>query len=75
MNTEMIQMIATGLTIAIGAIGPAFAMGKIASSGLESIGRNPDSENAIRTTMVLGLAFVESIAIFTLVIALIIKFV
>lgn len=75
MDIESIKLIAAGLTIALGAFGPAIAMGMIASKGLESIGRNPETENAVRTTMVLGIAFAESLAIFSLVIALIIKFV
>ena len=75
MTPESVQLIAMGLTIAIGAIAPAIAMGMIASRGLDAIGRNPETENAIRTTMILGLAFVESLAIFALVVSLIIKFV
>lgn len=75
MNPEVAHTFAVAGTIAIGAIGPAIAMGWIASRGLESIGRNPETENAIRNTMVLALAFVESLAIFALVVALILKFV
>jgi F-type H+-transporting ATPase subunit c len=75
METESVKLWAMMATIAIGTIAPAISMGMIASKGLDSIGRNPETENAIRTTMVLGIAFVESIAIFALVVALIIKFV
>lgn len=75
MDAETIKLIMMGATIALGAFGPAIAMGIIASKGLDSIGRNPETENAVRTTMILGLAFVESLAIFALVVALIIRFV
>jgi F-type H+-transporting ATPase subunit c len=75
MDIEVAQLFAAGATIAIGALAPAIAMGMIASRGLDSIGRNPETENAVRNTMVLALAFVESLAIFALVVALIIKFV
>ncbi len=75
MEVESVKLWAMMGTIAVGTIAPALAMGMIASKGLDSIGRNPETENAIRTTMVLGIAFVESIAIFALVVALIIKFV
>lgn len=75
MDLETTKLWAMMATIAVGTIAPAIAMGAIATKGLDSIGRNPETENAIRTTMVLGIAFVESIAIFTLVVALIIKFV
>lgn len=75
MDPEVARLIITGTAIALGVTGPAIAMGMIASKGLESIGRNPETENPVRNTMVLALAFVESLAIFTLVISLIIKFV
>ena len=75
MNPEVAQFFAVAGAIAIGAMGPAIAMGMIASKGLDSIGRNPETENAVRNTMVLALSFVESLAIFSLVVALIIKFV
>jgi F-type H+-transporting ATPase subunit c len=41
---------------------------------MESIGRNPEAESAIRTSMILSIAFAEAIAIYVLVIALILKF-
>ena len=75
MDVESAKVFAVGGAIAIGALGPALAMGMIASKGLEAIGRNPETENAIRNTMVLALSFAESLAIFSLVVALIIKFV
>ena len=66
---------AIALAIAVGVTGPAIAMGMIASRGLESIGRNPETDNAVRNTMHPALAFTESLAIFALVVALILKFV
>jgi F-type H+-transporting ATPase subunit c len=39
------------------------------------LGRNPEAESAIRTTMILAIAFAEAVAIYALVVALIIKFV
>jgi F-type H+-transporting ATPase subunit c len=75
MDPEVAKYFAMVAAIAIGSLGPAISMGMIATKGLESIGRNPETENAIRTTMILALAFVESLAIFSLVIALIIRFV
>lgn len=63
------------LTIAIGAIGPAIAIGMLASKAMEAIGRNPDAAPKIQTAMILAIAFAEAIAIYALVVALIIKFV
>lgn len=74
MSDEGIKMLASALTIAIGAIGPAIAIGMLASKAMEAIGRNPEAESKIRTSMILAIAFAEAIAIYALVIALIIKF-
>lgn len=68
------QTLMTGLTIAIGGLGPALGIGMIAGKAVEAIGRNPEASNDIRTAMILGMAFAEAIAIYALVIALIIKF-
>ncbi len=64
-----------GLAIAIGAIGPGIGIGILVGKALEAIGRNPEAESKIRTNMILGIAFAEAIAIYSLVVALIIKFV
>ncbi|OGM24985.1 ATP synthase F0 subunit C [Candidatus Woesebacteria bacterium RIFCSPHIGHO2_02_FULL_38_9] len=68
------KTIITGLTIAIGGAVPAFAIGKIVAKSVEAIGRNPEASSQIRTSMILGVAFAEAIAIYSLVVALIIKF-
>ncbi len=64
-----------GLTVAIGGGMPAFAIGHLAGKALEAIGRNPEAAGEIRTSMILGIAFAEAIAIYALVAGLIIKFV
>lgn len=74
MSDEAVKMIASAITIAVGAIGPAIAIGMLASKAMEAIGRNPEAESKIRTSMILAIAFAEAIAIYALVIALIIKF-
>jgi len=75
MSIEMIKTIMVGLTIVLGSIFPALTIGKIGAQAMESIGRNPEAESGIRTTMILAIAFAEAIAIYALVVALIIKFV
>ncbi|MBU0619359.1 ATP synthase F0 subunit C [Patescibacteria group bacterium] len=70
-----VKTIMTGLTIAIGSAMPALAIGKMASKAMEATGRNPEASNEIRTSLILSVAFAEAIAIYSLVVALIIKFV
>lgn len=73
-GTFDIKTLAVGLTIALGGVGPAFAIGKMVAIGLEAIGRNPEAADKVQTAMILGVAFAEAIAIYALVIALVIKF-
>ena len=75
MEAETMRLLATALAIGIGALGPGLGVGLIGSKAMEALGRNPEAEGPVRTTMILAIAFAESIAIFALVVALIIKFV
>lgn len=74
-NVDSVRLLASALTIAIGGIAPAVAIGMVASKAMEAIGRNPSASGNILTNMILGLAFAEAIAIYALVVALAIKFV
>jgi F-type H+-transporting ATPase subunit c len=75
MDQNTVKLIMTGVTVAVGGFFPALAIGMLASKAMEAIGRNPEAADGIRTTMILGLAFAEAIAIYSLVAGLIIKFV
>lgn len=75
METEIMNNVVAGLTIAIGVIGPALAIGKIGGEAVKAIGRNPEASSKILTPMILAIAFAEAIAIYVLVIAILVKFV
>lgn len=75
MDPESVQLLAVGGTIALGVFFPALAIGRIGSSALEAIGRNPEAAGKIQTAMILAIAFAEALAIYVLVVALILKFV
>ena len=75
MDEAGLKLLMTGVTVAIGGSMPALAIGLITAKGLEAIGRNPEAAGEVRTSMILGLAFAEAIAIYALVAGLIIKFV
>lgn len=70
----MTENFVVGFTIALGGLGPALAIGLIVSKALEALGRNPEAAARVQTVMILGIAFAEAIAIYSLVIALILKF-
>lgn len=61
--------LASGLAIAIGAFGAAVAQGRMAAAAMESIGRNPNAADRIQLPMILGLAFIEALALYAFVIA------
>lgn len=63
-----------GLVIAIGTMLPAIAMGRAIASALEALARQPEAEKTITRTLFIGLAMIESLAIYCLVVALIILF-
>jgi len=61
--------LAAGLSIAIAAFGAAWGQGRMAAAAMESIGRNPNAADRIQLPMILGLAFIEALAIYALIIA------
>lgn len=66
--------VAAALAIAIGVLMPALAMGKAIASALDALARQPEAEKSIMRTLFIGLAMIESLAIYVLVIVLIILF-
>jgi F-type H+-transporting ATPase subunit c len=70
----MASIIAAGLTMAIGAIGPALSMGQAIQQALAAIAQQPDERNSLTRTLFVGLAMIESIAIYCFVISMILVF-
>jgi len=68
MDAETLRIFTKGITIAIGGVGPAIAIGMIFSKAMEAIGRNPEATDKLFVPMLLGAAFAEAIAIYALVI-------
>ena len=75
MDIGSIRLLTVAITMAVGAIAPAIAIGWIGSKGADAIGRNPEAASKIQTAMILAIAFAEAVAIYCLVVALILKFV
>ena len=70
----LVSTAAAALAIAIGAIGPAIAMGRAIAQALDALARQPEAEKQIARTLFIGLAMIESLAIYVLVVVLIILF-
>jgi F-type H+-transporting ATPase subunit c len=60
--------IAVGLGVPIAAFGAALGQGKAAAAALEGIARQPDAVGDIRSTLILSLALIESLAIYALLV-------
>lgn len=58
-----------GLIVAIGGLGPAIGVGLIGAKAMEALGRNPEASGRILPAMLLGMAFAEAIAIYSLILA------
>ena len=68
------SIITAGLTIAIGSIGPALGEGKAVATALSSLAQQPDASATITRTHFVGLAMIESTAIYCFVVAMILLF-
>ncbi len=69
MTPSAFAYLAGGLGMGIAALGTGLAIGLLASKAVEGIARQPEAANLIRTTMIIGIAFIEAIALYTLVVS------
>ena len=74
MEPEVFKLLAAGICMGLGAIGPGIGEGMVAAKALEAIGRNPETSDKITPLMFVGMAVTESTGIYALVITLIILF-
>jgi len=71
---SMVSTVAAIIGISLGVMLPALAMGWAISRAMDALSRQPEAERAIMRTLFIGLAMIESLAIYVLVIVLIILF-
>ena len=64
--------IGKGLVFGLGAIGPGIGIGYLVGKAIEAMARQPEAAGMVRTTMFLGIAFVEALALFGFVLSFII---
>jgi F-type H+-transporting ATPase subunit c len=75
MDPETMKLLAAGIAMGLGAIGPGIGVGILGRGAMEALGRNPEARGAIMTNMILVIAFCEAIAIYALIVAIILLFV
>lgn len=69
------NLLAAGIAMGAGAIGPGIGIGLVVQGALEAMGRNPEAAGMLRTNMIIGVAFAEAVAIYALLVALLLLFV
>jgi F-type H+-transporting ATPase subunit c len=74
MTVQIISIIAAAFSVSLGAIGPALAEGRAVAAALEAMARQPETAPTISRTLFVGLAMIETTAIYCLVIALLLLF-
>jgi F-type H+-transporting ATPase subunit c len=74
MDPASAKILGMAIVVGLGVIGPGIGLGILVSKALEAIGRNPEAAGLIQTTMFIGIAVTEALAIFALVIGFIIMF-
>ena len=74
-NSIGLKAIAAGIAVGIAAAGGAVGMGIVAGKSTEGISRQPEAEGKIRTTLMLGLVFIETAIIYALLVVILIIFV
>ncbi len=75
MDAEAMKMLAVGLAVGLGMLGPGIGIGLIGYSAMQALGRNPEARGPIMTNMILSIAFAEAIGIYVLIVAIILAMV
>lgn len=69
LSVKAMALFAAAFAIGIGTIAPALGQGNAIAKAMEAIGRNPECSGSVQTLLLIGLAFIESLCIYALVIA------
>jgi len=72
--TGIVSIITAGVSTALGCVAPALGEGRAVSTALNSLARQPDAASTITRTLFVGLAMIESIAIYCFVVSMILIF-
>ncbi len=75
MDAESMKMLAVGLVLGLGALGPGIGIGIIGYGAMQGLARNPEARGPIFTNMIFAVAMAEAIAIYALIVAIMLGFV
>ena len=74
MDAKVISIIGSALAVSIGSIGPALGEGRSVAAAMDAIARQPEAAGTLSRTLFVGLAMIETMAIYCLVVALMLLF-
>jgi len=74
MDAKLVSIICAAVAIAVGSIGPALAEGRSVAAAMDAIARQPEAAGTLSRTLFVGLAMIETMAIYCLVVALMLLF-
>jgi F-type H+-transporting ATPase subunit c len=75
MDAETMKMLAVGLVMGLGALGPGIGIGILGYGAMQGLARNPEARGPIMTNMLIAIAMAEAIAIYALIVAILLGFV
>ena len=75
MDAEAVRLLAAGLAMGMGTLGPALGIGLLGYGAVQAVARNPEARGPIFTNMLFAVALAEAVAIYALVVAIVLIFV
>jgi F-type H+-transporting ATPase subunit c len=75
MDPEAAKLLAAGLAMGLGAVGPGIGIGILGYGAMQGLARNPEARGPIQTNMILAIALAEAVAIYSLIVAIILALV
>lgn len=74
MNAELVSIFGAALAVGLGSIGPALGEGRAVAAAMDAIARQPEEAGTLTRTLFVGLAMIETMAIYCLVVALLLLY-
>ncbi|ADJ25858.1 MAG: ATP synthase F0 subunit C [Dehalogenimonas sp.] len=75
MELDAARLLAAGLAMGLGAIGPGIGIGILGSGAVNAVSRNPEARGPIFTNLLFAVALAEAVAIYALVVSILLIFV
>jgi F-type H+-transporting ATPase subunit c len=75
MDAAAVKMLAAGLAMGLGALGPGIGIGILGYGAMQALARNPEAKGPIQTNMIIAIALAEAIGIYSLIVAFILAMV